>query len=202
MIRYCLFVFIALFSVCTSVTNALAAAPDDARAFVDSVGNRVLGTLNSGAPQAQKQQQLRQLFSDNVDMGWMGRFVLGTAWTKASDDQRARYLASYREYMLMRYTTNFSEYTGSKYTITGVNAEDEGQYTVGMAIKSPNAGQQDTQAGYRVRSDGGQFKITDIIIEGVSLLATQRSEFASAVQSGGIEKLISQLDAKVKAKAS
>ena len=197
--RKLLLVFITCFVIASSGSYARAAEAENARQFVDSVGKKVLDVLNSNTSKDQKQQDLRRMFSDTVDLDWMGRFVLGNSWNSASADQRTHYLASYREYMLMRYTKDFSDYTDSKYTITGATAQDEGQFVVSMSIKSPNASEQDTQAGYRVHPVGGEFKITDIIIEGVSLITTQRSEFASAVQSGGIDKLIGELDAKTQA---
>lgn len=174
-----------------------AATSEEARQFVDTVGKQVLDTVNGSADEAQKQQKLRQLFSDNVDMDWMGRFVLGRAWTQATQDQRSNYLQAYRDYLLARYTTNFADYAGSKYTITDVKPEAGGQYVVGMDVKSPHAKDPEIKAGYRLRSwENGQFKINDIIIEGVSLITTQRSEFASVAQKDGLDKLIEQLKVK------
>jgi phospholipid transport system substrate-binding protein len=194
---------LSLLSVCASLSlpiQAHAATEAEARQFVDALGSKVIAVLDSSADQAAKQQQLRQLFSDNVDIDWMGRFVLGVGWQKATEDQRSAYLKAYREYLLARYTSNFSDYTGSKYTVTGVKSEETGQFTVGMQIKTKKADEQNVQAGYRVKAaDGGGLKVIDIIIEGVSLLTTQRSEFNSVVQKDGIDKLIVQLNAKAAA---
>lgn len=190
------FITIALLTFFLPQT-AMAASPEDARQFVDTVGKRVLDVVNSQGTEAQKQPQLRQLFIEHVDTDWMGQFVLSRAWAKASEEQRGRYLQAYREHLLARYTTNFADYTGSKYTVTNARAEADGQFTVGMAVKSPNAEQKDVQAGYRVRTnDAGELKIIDIIIEGVSLLTTQRSEFGTVVQKDGIDGLTKQLQSK------
>lgn len=175
--------------------NAFAAGADEARQFVDDTGKKVLAIMNSSG--ADKQQQLRQTFSENVDMDWMAQFVLGQGWAQATEDQRSRYLSAYREYLLTRYTTNFSDYAGSKYTITGSKPVADDQFVVSMSINAPKADNTQVQAGYRVRSAaGGSPKIIDIIVEGVSLITTQRSEFASVLKNGGIDKLITQLQAK------
>jgi phospholipid transport system substrate-binding protein len=176
--------------------DARAATADDAKQFVDGVGKRVLGIVNGSGGEAQKQKELQQMFSDTVDIPWMGQFVLGHAWQQATEDQRNRYLQAYKQYLLARYTTNFADYTGAKYTITDAKPEEGGQFTVNMQINAPKQS-QDTLAGYRLRpGEGGAFKITDIIIEGVSLITTQRSDFSSTVQSGGIDTLIKDLEAK------
>lgn len=195
MFRYYLIAICASLLLSLSASGAQAAGAEEARQFVDDMGKKVLATVNSQSGEAGK-QQLRQMFSENVDMEWMAQFVLGRAWPQATDDQKSRYVQAYKEYLLSRYTANFSDYAGSKYTITGVKPVADGQFIVGMAVNAPKATDQEVQAGYRVRASGGPFKIIDIIIEGVSLITTERSEFASVVQKDGMDKLITQLQAK------
>lgn len=176
-----------------------AGQPDTetARQFIDRLGQQALSTVNAQGAESEKQQKLQQLFIHSVDMDWMAKFVLGPAWAKADDTQRAEYLQAYRDFLLARYTTNFAEYSGSQYTITGAKNEANGQIVVNMKVKSPKARQQETLAGYRVRAGtDGQYKIVDIIIEGVSLLTTQRSDFSAVAQRNGLDKLIAQLRAK------
>lgn len=187
---------LVIISLAAALHPAYAQEEQRAVAYVDEIGKQVLTVLNSAAPEEEKQKQFRQLFSDNVDIPWMGQFVLGRVWADANEDQRSRYLSAYRDYLLAKYTHNFTEYAGSNYRITGARKQADSQYMVNMQVESPNANAQSTLAGYRVRIDHGQFKIIDIIIEGISLITTQRSEFTSAVQSGGIDQLISQLQQK------
>ncbi len=172
-----------------------AAAAADAKNFVDTVGQKVLAIVNGAGGESARRQQLQQMFRANVDMDWMGQFVLGHSWNEASQTQRDHYLEAYRKYLLARYTTRFADYTGAKYDITGVKEEANGQYTVSMQIKTPD-GDQNTQAGYRLRPEGGSFKIIDIIVEGISQITTQRSEFASVIQQKGIDGLIAAIEAK------
>ncbi len=182
-----------------SVNNAVAASAEDARQFVDNVGKQVLEIINGNEDEKQKQEQLRRMFSENVDIDWMGKFALGRAWNQATEAQKKRYLQAYRQYLLARYTANFADYAGSKYVITGAKSESEGQFTVAMQIKSPHQKEQETEAGYRVRDNGsGQFKITDIIIEGISLIITERADFGSVLQQKGLDALIGDIEAKAK----
>jgi ABC-type transporter MlaC component len=46
---------------------------------------------------------------------------------------------------------------------------------------------------YTVRQDGKAYKVIDIAVEGISLRATQRTEFNSIVSSKGTDYLISAL---------
>lgn len=199
MLRKNLFMLVLGITLPFMATNAMAASENEARQFVDGVGKQVLGVVNSQA--SDKKQQLETMFTQHVDMDWMAKFVLGAGWTQANEEQRARYVQAYKSYLLSRYTNNFADYAGSKYTITGVNIAADGQYIVGMSVEAPKAEDTQVQAGYRVhKAADGQFKIIDIIVEGVSLLTTQRAEFNSVVQKNGIEKLIEQLQVKTVSK--
>lgn len=185
-----------LASLVSFTVGVLAAGTTgDARQFVDGVGKRVLSIINSNGNDATKKQKLRTMFEQYVDIPWMGRFVLGHYWQQASTQERGQYLQAYRSYLLARYTNNFANYNGSKYTISGVDDEGNGEFNVSMKIKTPEAS-QDTLAGYRLIYKNGQFKIHDIIIEGVSLITTQRSEFSSVVQRKGLQGLIHDIENK------
>jgi len=135
------------------------------------------------------------MFVEHVDIPWMGQFVLGRAWQKAPPEQRDRYLQAYRAYLLAHYTSDFAEYTGAKYTITDIKSEEDGQFTVNMQINTSNQS-QNTLAGYRLRSNNGQLKIIDIIVEGVSLITTERAEFADIAQQKGMDGLIQSIHDK------
>ena len=87
-----------------------------------------------------------------------------------------------------------TKYSGQTYTLKGARSDGDTSY-VTMVINDP-AG-QNINLDYRLRDTGGAYKITDITVEGVSLLNTQRSEFKSVVNSKGIDGLIEALKAQV-----
>lgn len=190
---------VVVFSTLVNVAYAAASTPEDARNFVNSVGKNVVGIINSqGMPEPQQQEKLQQLFMENVDISWMGRFALGQSWQKANQSQRDNFLQAYKDYLLARYTTNFRDYSGSKYTITDIRKQGDDEYVVAMDITAPKqSDQQDIKAGYRVHADnGGQLKISDIIIEGVSLINTERADFGSILRNQGIDALTDTLRTK------
>ena len=194
-------IYILIVTLLFTIQPAAAASAQEAKQFVDSLGKQVLDVINSpNVSEADKQQQLQQMFIGNVDIAWMGRFVLGHGWQQANDAQRQHYMQVYQRYLLVHYTKDFSDYTGSHYTITSVRPEANGQFLVNMQIKSPTQQQQETLAGYRVKlGANGQFKIIDIIVEGVSLITTERADFSSDLQQKGMDAFVSDLENKVAA---
>lgn len=180
----------------SSVQVALAASADDAKAFANTIGDRVLVIIqDESLDNDAKLTKLEAMFTDVVDVQWVGRFVLGRHWRSLDESQQDAYQAAYRNFLIKHYVSNFVGYSGETFTIPQAREEREGEYFVRMEIQRPK-GQQPVIVDYLLRSDGGDFKVFDIIVEGVSLINTQRSEFGSVVERKGIEALITKLKAK------
>lgn len=179
--------------------DASAQPTDKATAFIDGIGKDVMAVLNNAALSgSQKDSELQQLFQKTVDVDWIGKFVLGKYWRTATPAQQSRYSDSYRVFVIKSYTSKFSEYTGGEtYKIVSSKADGEGKYLVTMQIVRKK--EAPVMIDYKLRdSEGGQLKVYDIVVEGVSLLTTQRSEFASVVSRKGLDYLIDQLEARAK----
>lgn len=188
----------ALFGVLVS-TPMLAASPDAAKAFVDGFASKVLAIVsNSSGSRSDKQAQIETLFSDKVDIDYIAKFVLGPSWRTATAAQQAAYVAAYKPFILKNYSGRLTKYSGQTYTLKGARSEGDTAY-VTMLINDPDG--QNITLDYRLRETGGSFKITDITVEGVSLLNTQRSEFKSVVNSKGIDGLIEALEKQVAAQS-
>lgn len=197
MLQKILSVLILTIAIPALATPTVALTSADAKQFVDEIGQKVLGAVNGSQSEEVKQKQLQQMFIQNVDIEWMGNFVLGIGKKQETPEQHTRYINAYRQYLLGHYTKNFSNYTGSNYTITDVKDEGNGEFSVNMEIK-PQADKKDVRAGYRLNAKNtGQFKITDIVVEGVSLITTQRADFGALLKKQGMEGLIKAIEAKL-----
>jgi len=177
-----------------ALAHAAPATTTDVTQYVDALGNKVLTIIsNKALPKDKKQAQIEALFSQNVDIPWVSRFVMGRAWKQATDEQKSSYLREYERFLVQRYATRFTEYSSGSFKITGARDDGEGDFTVNMAIASQETGGEPVLIDYRIHKDGKNFKVFDIIIEGVSMITTQRSEFASVVNANGVDYLIAQL---------
>lgn len=170
-----------------------AARADEATDFIDNIGKQVVKVLgDKSASDATRQAKLEGLFRKSVDVDWIGKFVLGKYWRTASEMQQKRYLDNYGGFLIKSYTSKFKEYTGSEtYKIVSSKKDDEGRHIVTMELVRP--GQASVLVDYKLRKEGKKLRVFDIVVEGVSLLTTQRSEFASVVSRKGLDYLIDQL---------
>lgn len=168
-------------------------SPDAASAFINDLGQRTLSLLAvEGRTLEQKESDVRLLLADNFALTKIGRFVLGKAWKKASQTEKDEYLALFSEYVLATYSRRLGGYSGESFSITKAEPMGKRDAVVVTEISRPSG--PPLVAGWRVRDvGGGRMQILDVIVEGTSMLVTQRNEFASVVKSKGVTGLIELL---------
>jgi phospholipid transport system substrate-binding protein len=165
-----------------------AAAPTgktDARAtaFMNQLWNQALELLNKKTPTAERQARFRQLFRNDFDSPGIARFVLGRYWRIASPKEQKEFLRLFDDYVVFVYTARLSDFEGEQFKINGARP-DQGAVIVSTDVITPGA-PSPLKVDWRLVDDDGAYKISDVIVDGVSMLVTQRSEFASVIQRHG-----------------
>lgn len=171
------------------VSPGRAAAPQaasDPQAFIKGLGDEVLVIIKTpNLSPAQRQERFRALFSQNFDVPTIGRFVVGRYWNRASEDERQKYLQTFRNYVAAIYADQFSHYQGEGFKTLGARPLGGDETTVRSQIDRPN--QPPINVEFRVKGSPGSYKISDVTVENVSLIVTKRDEFASLLEQGGIK---------------
>lgn len=192
------FAALAVALTCLIGQPALAGSPQGAQKFIDGVASKVLAVIKTDQTQAQKLKVLEGIFTDAVDIPYVGKYVLGRHWRTASAAQQKDYLAAYKPFVIKNYAGKLTKYSGQKYRLKNARGED-GTYSVTMEIVDP--GNASVFVDYTLREEGNDYKVVDIAVEGVSLRATQRSEFNAIVNGKGLDYLISALQKQAARKA-
>ncbi|MBT3991583.1 MAG: ABC transporter substrate-binding protein [Rhodospirillaceae bacterium] len=176
--------------------GAEAATKEDATKFVSNLSSQALKTLGANnVPLNQKEKNVRELLSHNFDLNLIGRYVLGAAWRKASADQRSQYQSLFKEFVLRTYSRRFGGYAGQAFTVTGAKPIGKKDILVSTKIARPSG--PPILAGWRVREKNGAHKILDVVVAGVSMVVTQRSEFRAVISKQGVGGLIETLRMQV-----
>lgn len=152
--------------------------------FISNMATRALQFLgNSSLAQDQKIASFRGLLNDSFDLDTIGRFVLGRYWKTSTAQQRSEYLSLFRRMVVEVYAKRFGDYKGQKFETRGYRADGD-KDTIVTSYIIPGDGPE-VQVDWRVRYKGGRYQIVDVIVEGVSMSVTQRSDFAAVIQRGG-----------------
>ena len=168
-------------------STLLAAAPNaiaaDANVFMSELWTRAVEVLDKKAPLTERLTRFRQLFQADFDGPGIARFVLGRYWRTASEQEQQEYMKLFEDYVIFVYGTRLSHFNGETFKVRGSRTDESGT-VVSTEIISPS-GEPPIKVDWRLVADRGAFKINDVIIEGISMMMTQRSEFASIIQRHG-----------------
>ncbi len=168
-------------------TSSMAAPPvvnpADAVAFMNTLWDRAVEVLNNKTDLALREARFRELFHTDFDCPGIARFVLGRYWRAASEEEQQEFVKLFEDYVVFVYTARLSNFGGEALKVRG-SRSDGGGVIVSTDVSSPGVASP-MKIDWRLVSDNGSYKISDVIVEGVSMMVTQRSEFASIVQRNG-----------------
>lgn len=168
-------------------TTTLAASPPvnpaDAVAFMNQLWNRAAELLNNKTDPALRQARFRQLFHEDFDNNGIARFVLGRYWRSASEQERQEFVKLFEDYVVFVYTARLANFGGETFKIRGSRSDGDGVIVSTDIISRGST--SPLKMDWRLVNDNGTYKINDVIVEGVSMTVTQRSEFASVAERNG-----------------
>jgi phospholipid transport system substrate-binding protein len=176
-----------------------AAAAADPAAVITSLGNKALEVLGNNVDPKLRVARFRQLFSEDFDVPGIARFVLGRYWRLATEPQQQEFVKVFADYIALAYSNRLTEYSGETLHVTGSKPAPGGS-VVSSEIVRPN-GAPPAKVDWLLTPHDGAYKISDVVVEGVSMAVTQRSEFASVIQRNGgqVQGLITALRQKTEA---
>ena len=192
--RLFLIIFLTFFFLFSPKQQSLnyVTAQSDPGAYVIEITKNAINTLtDESIDQKKKETKFGELFDKNFDIPSISRFVLGKYWKQASLDQKKNFIKAFRNYVVKTYSSRFNEYSGEQLKL--INFENESNpkiFIVHTALERQDA--PPIIVDWRIGKKKNNFVILDIIIEGISLAVTQRSEFVSVIElnEGSIDRLI------------
>lgn len=175
---------------------------DRSSEFIRSLAERAITTLTTeGQSTETRRDQFRNLFREGFAINGIARFVLGRYWRRASEDDRTEYLALFEDVIVNTWADRFSSYSGEAFTVQNAVDAPSAHEAENVAIVRSlffSDPQTPIRIDWRVASRGDIYKITDVMVEGISMANTQRDEFASVIRSnsGQINALLEILRKK------
>lgn len=175
------------------------AAPSaaDAQRLIEEVSARVLAILSDqGLSDRQKFDALVKVLEQPIDLDLVARLILGRHWRTASETERQEYLELFREYALANLSSKLHLFRGQSFEVTGATVVSDRDALVTSQIL--NEGQAPLQVDWRLREHADASLVTiDVIVAGVSLVVTLRSEFGAVIERQGFDGLLAELRQRI-----
>lgn len=156
-----------------------------AEAFMNNIGETVINLLtNKNISDQARATEFQKILETSFNVKAAGKFVLGRYWNQASEAEKQRFLELFKATTVASYATRFKEYTSEKFEIIGTRVEGDGGVTVLSQIVRAKG--EPISIDWKIFSDkSGDLRIYDVMLEGISMGITLRSEYAAVIQQGG-----------------
>lgn len=187
---------LAVFAASPAKAGARAA---EAQSFIQDLAASGLAMLETSEfSDAERELEFRRLTRSGFALEAIGQFVAGRHWRTMSNDQRTDFQDLFSEWLLTSYARRLGGYGGQTLEINNsVELQNRARDIVVRTRVVNDDGRPPVIADWRIREFGGAFKIIDVIVEGVSMAATQRTEFDSVIRKFGVEGLLANLRSRL-----
>lgn len=170
----------------------LAFDVNSARALIDRAIGEVNQVINSGKPEAAMYDDFEGIFARYADVPTIARSALGVAAKSASAAQMSAFTLAFRGYIGRKYGRRFREFIGGRIEV--VDARPLKSYYEVISVAHLQ-GEAPFDLRWHVSNKSGKELFFNIIIEGVNMLGTERTEVGAMLdrRHGDIDALISDL---------
>ena len=194
--RLCTLLVAACLSVAL-VARAQEMGPDE---LVKGVTLDVVGVVAKDREiQTGSRQKVVGLVEEKVlphfNFNSMAALAMGQNWTKATPDQKKRLTDEFRILLVRTYASALSAYRDQKFEFRPLRAKPADTDVV-VQVRILQQGAQAVSLDYGMEKTAAGWKVYDVIVGGVSLVANYRTDFANIVRDSGVDGLINTLRAK------
>ena len=189
-----LFALLAAQFIFVEAAAAQELKPDE---LVKKVTDDVLAAVKSDKQLAagDKQKALKlaeEKVLPHIDFQEATRLAVGKSWNQATPEQKKKLVDEFRRMLVRTYSSAIQAYEGQTMKVQPLRMKPD-DTDVTVHNQYIRAGGKPVQLDYQMRKTPDGWKIYDIIVEGVSLVLTYRSEFDAVVKQQGIDGLIKRL---------
>ena len=172
--------------------DALVAEPTK---IIDEAAQKIVAVLaRTEEPAEVRIGEIEEIAYEIFDFTTMSKLVLARNWRKLDKEKRAEFVREFRTHLSRTYGTRLDNFSDIGVDVYGAQIEVRNDVTVKSRVVG---GQFDgSELAYRMRNRKEEWKIIDVVIEGVSLVSNYRSQFATVLNGGTIDDLITKLKDK------
>lgn len=169
---------------------AAAVAADGPRDVVKRMADDVIAVLKDKSVTGDaKRHRVEKIVYAGIDFETLSRLVLARNWGRFSPDEQVRFQNEFKEHLSVTYGRSVDSYKNETLSILSDREEARGDWTVKTKVNR-GGGPDDIMVDYRLRQVDGEWKIIDVIVEGVSLVSNFRSQFQDLLGSKTPAELI------------
>ena len=155
-----------------------AAGAQDASAFVAGVGTQGLEALGPGVSSPERLARFRVLLQQDFDLSGIGLFALGRYRSSVTPQEQQEFFRLYPDFTIQAFSFRLNGYGG----VTGSRVVGTETVVNSKIVRGDGNG---VALDWYLTDTGGQYRITDLAVGGVSMKLALRDQFASWIANNG-----------------
>jgi phospholipid transport system substrate-binding protein len=164
-------------------TGFPALAGPDPTAFINNLGSQ-LQVVAIEPSSVQRQPGFRQLLEEDFDVPGISRFVLGRFWRVFTPSEQQQFVCYFENYVVLTFSDRLAGIAadGAVFKVTGSRPDVDG--VIVFSQISRRAGQA-IRVDWHLTASAGAYKVSDVVIDSVSMTLSGRSDLEGVVERNG-----------------
>lgn len=162
--------------------EATAGAHEDAASYITALVEQTVPEVAT-TPAPQRSYALRRLLDEHADLPGMAQFAMGRYWRLANDGERIEFVRLFQELVVQTSDAGLADYNVRKFRIARTRDAGDNEIVVRSEL-SLNDGPA-VQIDWTLQRTEERFRISDVVVEGISIRIAMRDLFAAAIQEKG-----------------
>jgi len=182
--------------------SALEAAQQDPRQLVEQTTTEIFNAIDSNQAALDKDSSLiygltNKIIVPHFDFVSISKWALGKHWRKANKEQKLRFIRAFRQLMVRVYAIAILDNKGNDIKYLPLR-DDISKGDVTVRTQFSQKGKPPVAINYSLHLKKDKWKVYDVSVEGVSIVATYRTSFSSDIRQSGLDALIERIEEKNK----
>ena len=197
------FILVVLFPLLVSAQFTCADVPSQSNpmALIQKGTERAIQILHESesgqAPSLrQRKDEILSIVSEYFNFDEMAKRALGRPWKDQTPDKRQEFVKLFKQLLFNTYINRIENYTGAKERVFYDSEKLDGDYAL-VKTHIVYQGNNNVEIEYRLHRDVGEWKVYDVVVEGMSFVENYRGQFASILANESFDSLLSRLRQKV-----
>ena len=144
----------------------------------------------------QRKGEILVIVSDYFNFEEMAKRALGRPWKDQTPDKRQEFAQLFKQLLFNTYINRLENYTGSNERVLYDSEKLDGDYAV-VKTHILYQGNNNVEIEYRLNRNVGEWKVYDVVVEGISIVENYRSQFTSILANESFDSLLGRLRQKI-----
>ena len=144
----------------------------------------------------QRKDEILVIVSEYFNFEEIAKRALGRPWKEQTSEKRQEFARLFKQLLFNTYINRIENYTGSNERVFYDSEKLDGDYAI-VKTHILYQGDNNISIEYRLRRDGGQWQVYDVVAEGISFVGNYRGQFGSILTNESFDSLLLRLRHKV-----